>query len=90
MEFESTFHISILTALGVIGACVYVGGFFLLQIGLICGNSIAFALSKTTAAALVMVSLWQDFNLSAFLLQLSFFCIGIFGVALRLFQRPES
>lgn len=66
--------------IGVVGAFVYIGGFFLLQTGRICGNSVTYALSKVAAASLVLVSLATAFNLAACVIQIAYAAIGGSGM----------
>ena len=69
---------------GVIGFMIYIGGFFSVQSGFLCGNGIAFPVVQVTAASFVLVSLTTAYNLPAFMIQTSYIAIGLFGIALRL------
>lgn len=73
--------------LGALGSLIYVGGYLLVQCGHVCGNSAAFTASKLIAAVLVLVSLGTAFNLAAFLIQISFIAISIYGLWYRLSGR---
>ncbi|NDR57321.1 CBU_0592 family membrane protein [Aliiruegeria sabulilitoris] len=68
---------------GVIGSIVYVGGFALVQCDIACGNGTAYSVSKIIAAALVLLSLIDSFNLAAFLIQIGFIGFGLWGLARR-------
>lgn len=70
----------ILQAAGVAGSVIYVGGFALVQSGKTCGNGAAYSASKIIAAVLVLLSLVDAFNLSAFLIQVGFIGFGMFGL----------
>ncbi|WP_299842063.1 hypothetical protein [uncultured Roseovarius sp.] len=70
--------------IGVIGFMIYIGGFFSVQSGFMCGNGIAFPMVQVTAASFVLVSLTTAYNLPAFMIQTSYIAIGIFGIVLRL------
>lgn len=74
---------TLLQGIGVLGFILYVGGFFLVQNRMICGNGIAYPLSKVIAACFVLISLYVDFNLASFLIQVSYIGIGLFGLAMR-------
>ncbi len=70
--------------IGIIGFMIYIGGFFSVQSGFMCGNGIAFPVVQVTAASFVLVSLTTAYNLPAFMIQTSYIAIGIFGITLRL------
>ncbi len=80
------FHF-VLQLLGALGSLIYVGGYLLVQCGHICGNSVAFTASKLVAAGMVLLSLGTAFNLAAFLIQVSFIAISIYGLWYRLSGR---
>ena len=73
-----------LQALGAAGSLIYVAGFLLLQSGRLCGNGLTYPLSKLVAALCVLASLMTAFNLAAFLTQISFVAIALFGIGFRL------
>ncbi|MGJ8583481.1 MAG: CBU_0592 family membrane protein [Marinosulfonomonas sp.] len=54
------------------------------------GNGLTFTLCNMTAAALVGVSLFSEFNLSAALIQASYLFIGFIGVFRWMFRRATS
>ena len=70
--------------IGVIGFMLYIGGFFSVQSGFLCGNGIAFPALQVTAASFVLVSLSTAYNLPSFMIQTSYIAIGLFGITLRL------
>ena len=72
-----------LQAIGVFGFSIYIAAFTLLQTGRICGNSATYTCFVVTAASCVLISLLSAFNLAAFLIQSSYVCIGLFGLARR-------
>lgn len=74
---------NLLQAIGVLGFVLYVGGFFLVQNGSVCGNGVLYPLSKVVAAGCVLISLVAAFNLASFLIQVSYIGIGLYGVAMR-------
>lgn len=76
-------HHFALQLLGALGSLIYVGGYLLVQCGHICGNSATFTASKLLAAVMVLVSLGTAFNLAAFLIQISFIVISIYGLWYR-------
>ena len=76
--------------IGVIGFMLYIGGFFSIQSGVLCGNGIAFPALQVCAACCVLVSLSSAYNLPSFMIQTSYIAIGIFGIALRLSRRKNG
>ncbi|SMX34666.1 CBU_0592 family membrane protein [Actibacterium lipolyticum] len=68
---------------GVVGSILYVGGFALVQGGVVCGNGKTYALSKIFAALFVLLSLAGAFNLGAFLIQIGFISFGLWGLVRR-------
>ncbi len=70
--------------IGVIGFMLYIGGFFSVQSGILCGNGITFPVLQVCAASCVLVSLSSAYNLPSFMIQTSYIAIGLFGIALRL------
>jgi hypothetical protein len=82
-------NLTIYECVGLMGAGSYMLGYALLQFGIIRGRSVAYILFNMAAAALVMVSLWSAFNISAFLIQMFFFIVSIIGLTrLYLEARP--
>lgn len=75
---------------GILGFLCYIGGFAALQFRWIDGEGIWYSSSKIFGAALVLISLTVDFNLSAALIQVSFLGIGLTGLSLRLRQRRQG
>ena len=66
------------------GLRFYLGSYGALQIGLLRGQGYAYATINAAAASCVLVSLWQNFNLSAALIQIFWIAISAIGIA-RLF-----
>ncbi len=80
----------VLQMVGVLGFVLYVGGFFLIQNGSVCGNGIMYPLSKVIAATCVLISLTSAFNLASFLIQCSYIAIGLYGVGKRLRKKQTG
>ena len=74
---------------GTIGVLFIVGTYFLLQIGKIQSKSLMYSLNNSVGAALILFSLYFEFNLSAFLIEFFWLLISIIGLA-RYFRRPKS
>ncbi len=75
---------------GVIGSCVYVCGFFLVQSGRICGNGVLYPFMQMFAANCILASLTTAFNLAAVIVQVSFILIAAFGIWYRLTGRISA
>lgn len=75
---------------GVFGFFCYIGGFAALQLQWIDGEGLLYSASKIAGAALVLISLTVDFNLSAALIQVSFLGIGVVGLCLRFRRATEK
>ena len=67
--------------IGVMGVAVYLGSYAALQLGLLRGQGYAYASLNTLAAALVLISLTDAFNLSSAIIQVSWIVIGVVGIA---------
>lgn len=83
MELADTIDISsatVLVALGVVGFIVKTIGYTLVQTGRLDGNSLRYTFCNIVAAALVLVSMFDQFNLSAMLSQLMWISVGGVGV----------
>lgn len=69
--------------IGVAGFVAYILAFGSVQIGLLNGNSTIYSVLNVLAAALVGISLINDFNLASALIQASWILIGLTGLILR-------
>lgn len=66
---------------GFVGLAAYLGSYAALQLGLLNGQGYLYALLNTLAAACVLTSLMQTFNLSSALIQVSWITISVIGMA---------
>lgn len=73
----------IYTAAGLVGFGAYGAGFALVQMDKVDGNGTLYSLINIAAAALVLVSLYQDFNLASALIQVTWISLGLIGLLLR-------
>ena len=67
-------------ALGLLGVVLILLAYFLLQAGRMRGASLAYQLMNAFGAVLVLVSLLYAFNLSAFLMELAWLAVSIYGM----------
>ena len=65
---------------GLIGVAVMLWAFFLLQAGKLRGDAFMYQLMNALGAAAVLLSLVNDFNLSAFVIETSWVVISVYGM----------
>ncbi|MBU6198237.1 MAG: hypothetical protein KGI64_09950 [Xanthomonadaceae bacterium] len=68
-------------AIGLLGVILILFAYFLLQAGRLRGNALPYQLLNAIGAILVLVSLLYAFNLSAFLMELAWLLVSIYGMA---------
>lgn len=66
--------------LGLLGVAMIVAAYLLLQLERLRSTALSFSLFNALGAFLIMLSLIAKFNLSAFLMELFWFLISVFGV----------
>lgn len=71
------------TAIGLGGVGFYVASYGLVQIGKMDGNGVVYSVMNVIAASMVLVSLFQDFNLASMVTQVTWIAVGVMGLALR-------
>ena len=74
---------------GNIGVVFVLGSYLLLQLGKINPETLVFSIANGFGAALIIVSLMIDFNMSAFIIEVAWLAISLVGVGLY-FQRQRS
>lgn len=72
------------TLIGLAGVAGYVTSYLMLQLGFLDGNGARYSVANVLAAALVLVSLTDEFNLASALIQVIWIVIGVSGLALRM------
>ena len=75
--------------LGNAGCLCIIGSYFWLQIGRTSGQTLAYSLVNAIGAALILVSLFYDFNLSAVLVETFWLVISVLGLVITL-RKPFS
>lgn len=65
---------------GIAGVGFYLGSYTALQLGMLRGDGYAYAILNATAAALVLLSLKEAFNLSSAVIQVSWIVISLVGI----------
>jgi len=88
---STTTKLTVFEISGLLGVAVYVSIYAALQLGQIDGNSLRYTLLNGTAASLVLISLWQDFNLASALIQITWISISVVGICrIAIRQRRAS
>jgi multidrug transporter EmrE-like cation transporter len=72
--------------IGNLGVVMIVGSYFLVQIGKMSATGLLYTLLNGIGAAFIMVSLYFDFNLSAFIVEVFWILISLVGMA-RIYLR---
>jgi len=68
---------------GSAGVILIVGAYLMLQLERVGSNELSYLLANALGAALILVSLFVAFNLSAFLMELFWLAISLFGLFRR-------
>jgi hypothetical protein len=76
--------------IGNLGVVLIVGSYFLVQIGKMSATGIAYTSSNGLGAVLVMYSLYFDFNLSSFIIEVFWLLISLIGLARIYFERRRK
>ena len=72
--------ITLLSSIGLIGVCLYIGIYATLQMGTLTGGSYSHSLYSLVAAICVLISLIESFNLSSAIIQITWITISILGI----------
>jgi hypothetical protein len=75
--------------LGNAGFLCIIGSYFWLQIGRTSGQTRGYSLINAIGAALILVSLYHDFNLSAVLVEIFWLVISLLGLIISL-RKPYA
>ena len=73
---------------GNIGVLMMVIAYLLLQLDRLSSSAVSYLLLNALGAILVIVSLMVRFNLSAFLMEVFWLLISLFGLAKSLYSKP--
>lgn len=72
---------------GLAGTLAILAGFYLLQAGRLRGDSLRYQLLNLFGASGVLLSLWETFNLSVFLLEIAWVAVSLYGIVRTLRRR---
>jgi len=75
--------------IGTIGVAVIVITYFLLQLGRVASGQLSYSLLNGVGAALILISLYYDFNLPSVVVEAFWLVISIFGIIKYLVARPH-
>ncbi|MEM1404831.1 MAG: hypothetical protein AAGG55_15955 [Pseudomonadota bacterium] len=81
---------SIIDFLGNVGVALILLAYLALQLERVSATSLAYGAMNAVGAALILVSLYFDFNLSAFLMELFWLLISLYGIGKSLLRPRES
>jgi purine-cytosine permease-like protein len=72
---------SVYDAAGIIGSIVVIVAYFATQAGWLAANDPRFAFANLGGAALIITSLMMDWNLAAFVMEVFWILISLYGLA---------
>jgi purine-cytosine permease-like protein len=72
---------------GVIGSVIVIVAYFATQVGWFAVNDPRFAWANLAGAGLIIISLMMDFNLAAFIIEIFWILISVFGLVRYYAQR---
>ena len=80
--------VSFLDIIGLVGVCLVVYSYFLIQTEKISVNDLKYSLYNLVGSFLIILTLIWNFNLSSFLIEIFWFGISVLGLV-RYFRRRE-
>jgi hypothetical protein len=83
-------HFTLYDWLGSLGALLIVGSYLLLQLERVDPKQLSYSLANAIGAALIIVSLVFDFNLSALIVESFWLAVSVFGIARSLLRPGRS
>jgi hypothetical protein len=75
---------------GNLGVIMIVGSYFLVQIGKMSATGVSYNSLNGLGAVLVMISLWFNFNLSAFIIEVFWLLISLVGLTRIFLERRRN
>ena len=76
--------------IGNIGVLIILGCYLLLQLNKLASSELSFSVFNGCGALLILISLTYEFNLSAFIIELFWLLISLFGVTTYLLKRRAT
>ncbi len=74
---------------GIAGVVIVLAAYLLLQLETVSSTSVSYSVANGLGAALILISLVNEFNLSAFVVESAWLVISIYGL-IRCAQRKRS
>jgi hypothetical protein len=75
---------------GNVGVTLIVAAYLLLQLERVTSNSLPYLAANATGAALILLSLFYEFNLPAFLMEAFWLAISVMGLVRRAIRPPQG
>jgi hypothetical protein len=72
---------------GTLGVAIILVAYVLLQIERMRSDAAVFSLMNAVGAAMILFSLWYDFNFASFLMEFFWLVVSLFGVAKYIWRR---
>ena len=73
-------NITIFDVLGTVGVAMIIITYVLLQTGRLLSTQLSYSLLNAVGAALILISLYYSFNLSAFIVEAFWLIISVYGI----------
>lgn len=81
---------SLMQMVGLLGVTGYIICFAGLQLGYVDGNGRFFAMMSVINASLVLISLMEQFNLPAAIIQVTWITFGLIGLTLKTIKKKQT
>jgi hypothetical protein len=88
LELEMSY--SFYDAVGNLGVALVIGSYFMIQIGRLSATGLAYTVLNILGAAFILYSLYFEFNMSAFLVELFWLLISLLGLGRILLERRRA
>ncbi len=75
---------------GNLGVVLIIGSYFLIQVGRLSATGLAYTLSNLLGAAFILYSLYFEFNMSAFLVEIFWLLISLVGLGRIYLERQRA
>ena len=75
--------------LGTLGVAIILVAYVMLQIGRLRSEHPAFSLMNAIGAAMILVSLWFQFNFASFLMEFFWLVVSLYGVGKYFWRKHE-
>lgn len=88
--FGNLIEMSLFQITGLIGVAFYLGSYAALQFEILISSGVAYSVCNFLASSCVLISLFESFNLSSAIIQISWIAISIFGIMRLLSKQRET